>query len=112
MNAPLVVLSDPADLPGWTGPTLTAEAFLGQDVAPALVINLCRNWRYLSEGYYVSLLAEARGLEVIPTPTTIAGIQDPQHMFRALAEAGIPTVDQEAMAERGRSLPCGAASGA
>ncbi|MBP6725194.1 MAG: RimK-like ATPgrasp N-terminal domain-containing protein, partial [Halioglobus sp.] len=25
------------------------------------IINLCRNFDYLSEGYYCSLLAEARG---------------------------------------------------
>lgn len=30
------------------------------------VINLCRNYRYLSDGYYCSLLAEARGHHVIP----------------------------------------------
>ncbi|GIX31859.1 MAG: hypothetical protein KatS3mg124_2331 [Porticoccaceae bacterium] len=31
------------------------------------VINLCRNFRYLSDGYYCSLLAEARGHSVIPS---------------------------------------------
>ncbi|MDN5924161.1 MAG: RimK-like ATPgrasp N-terminal domain-containing protein, partial [Xanthomonadales bacterium] len=35
------------------------------------VINLCRNYRYLGSGYYVSLLAEARGHRVLPTVRTI-----------------------------------------
>jgi glutathione synthase/RimK-type ligase-like ATP-grasp enzyme len=35
------------------------------------VINLCRGYRYLSIGYYCSLLAEARGHKVIPTVRTI-----------------------------------------
>ncbi|HET6632619.1 MAG TPA: RimK family protein [Rhodanobacteraceae bacterium] len=37
----------------------------------AHVINLCRNYRYLGTGYYVSLLAEARGQRVIPSVRTI-----------------------------------------
>jgi glutathione synthase/RimK-type ligase-like ATP-grasp enzyme len=37
----------------------------------AQVINLCRNYRYLSVGYYCSLLAEARGHRVIPAVRTI-----------------------------------------
>ncbi len=35
------------------------------------VINLCRNYRYLSAGYYCSLLAEARGHHVTPSVATI-----------------------------------------
>jgi glutathione synthase/RimK-type ligase-like ATP-grasp enzyme len=35
------------------------------------VINLCRNFGYLSEGYYCSLLAEARGHHVIPSVRTL-----------------------------------------
>lgn len=31
------------------------------------IINLCRNYKYLSHGYYCSLLAEARGHSVIPS---------------------------------------------
>lgn len=37
----------------------------------AFVINLCRNYKYLSKGYYVSLLAEARQNKVIPSVTSI-----------------------------------------
>ncbi len=35
------------------------------------VINLCRSFGYLSEGYYCSLLAEARGHPVIPSVRTL-----------------------------------------
>ena len=35
------------------------------------VINLCRSYKYLGIGYYVSLLAEARGHRVIPSVRTL-----------------------------------------
>jgi glutathione synthase/RimK-type ligase-like ATP-grasp enzyme len=35
------------------------------------VLNLCRSYRYLSVGYYCSLLAEARGHKVVPSVRTI-----------------------------------------
>ncbi len=35
------------------------------------IINLCRNYKYLSNGYYCSLLAEARGHSVIPSVKSI-----------------------------------------
>src|SRR3546814_20300265 len=35
------------------------------------VINLCRSYKYLGLGYYVSLLADARGHKVIPSEGTI-----------------------------------------
>jgi glutathione synthase/RimK-type ligase-like ATP-grasp enzyme len=35
------------------------------------VINLCRSYKYLGTGYYVSLLAEARGHRVLPSVRTI-----------------------------------------
>lgn len=35
------------------------------------VINLCRSFRYLSVGYYCSLLAEARGHKVVPSVRTV-----------------------------------------
>lgn len=36
------------------------------------VLNLCRSYRYLGHGYYCSLLAEARGHNVIPSVKTIS----------------------------------------
>lgn len=38
------------------------------------IINLCRSYRYLSTGYYCSLLAEARRHKVIPTVKTISDL--------------------------------------
>src|SRR6476659_7881322 len=35
------------------------------------VINLCRSYKYLGTGYYVSLLGEARGHKVMPSVRTI-----------------------------------------
>ncbi|PIN75409.1 RimK family alpha-L-glutamate ligase [Candidatus Woesearchaeota archaeon CG10_big_fil_rev_8_21_14_0_10_36_11] len=39
------------------------------------VFNLCNSYRYQSEGYYVSLLAEARGHKHIPTISTIQDLK-------------------------------------
>ena len=38
------------------------------------IINLCRSYRYLSEGYYCSLLAEARRQRIIPSVRTITDL--------------------------------------
>jgi len=46
------------------------EAVGGEDDR-VQVINLCRSFKYLGIGYYVSLLAEARGHRVIPSVRTI-----------------------------------------
>ena len=35
------------------------------------VLNLCRSYKYLGTGYYVSLLAEARGHKVMPSVRTV-----------------------------------------
>jgi glutathione synthase/RimK-type ligase-like ATP-grasp enzyme len=55
---------------------ITASDYLrlpiaGDDAERTQVINLCRNYKYLGVGYYVSLLAEARGHRVIPSVRTI-----------------------------------------
>jgi len=41
----------------------------------ARVFNLCRSYRYLSLGYYVSLLAEARGHRPLPTINTVRDLR-------------------------------------
>jgi glutathione synthase/RimK-type ligase-like ATP-grasp enzyme len=43
-------------------------------ISRARIINLCRNFSYLSEGYYCSLLAEARGHRVIPSVQTLSDL--------------------------------------
>src|SRR3569623_3126555 len=44
---------------------------VGRDDERTHVINLCRSYKYLGTGYYVSLLAEARGHKVMPSVRTI-----------------------------------------
>ncbi len=39
------------------------------------IINLCRSYSYLSDGYYCSLLAEARGHHVIPSVKVLNDIE-------------------------------------
>lgn len=39
------------------------------------VINLCRSYKYLSKGYYCSLLAEARGHNVIPAVRSLNDLE-------------------------------------
>ena len=41
------------------------------------VFNLARSYSYQSRGYYVSLLAEARGQKVIPSAKTILDLKSP-----------------------------------
>lgn len=56
-------------------PVVTARDYLaGGELAhkkDLRVINLCRGYRYLSVGYYCSLLAEARGHKAIPSVRTM-----------------------------------------
>src|SRR5690554_3379083 len=40
------------------------------------VINLCKTGKYLSNGYYCSLLAEARGQHVIPSVSTLNNLRN------------------------------------
>ncbi len=103
----LVVVSDPADAAGLPGTgVVSAERYLegGSDVAEAgtVVVNLCRSFHYGSTGYYVSLLADARGQQVLPRVETSEGMGEPYGLFRALQEAGVPTVDAGEMSVRRR----------
>lgn len=43
----------------------------------AKVINLCRSYRYQTNGYYVSLLAAARGHKPLPSVQTIQDLKSP-----------------------------------
>ncbi|MCH2455294.1 MAG: RimK-like ATPgrasp N-terminal domain-containing protein, partial [Idiomarina sp.] len=43
------------------------------------ILNLCNDLSYLSTGYYVSLLAEARGQKVIPSVATINDVNNFSH---------------------------------
>jgi glutathione synthase/RimK-type ligase-like ATP-grasp enzyme len=54
---------------------ISLEAY--QSVKNLKVINLCKSYQYQSEGYYVSLLAEARGHKVLPGVSTIQDLRFP-----------------------------------
>jgi len=54
---------------------ITDPAFQG--VKNLKLINLCQSYQYQSEGYYVSLLAEARGHKVLPEVSTIQDFRFP-----------------------------------
>src|SRR5262245_58430948 len=77
----LIVVSNPRDwpleIPGVeviSGRAyLTDPAYSG--MRGAKVFNLCRSYRYQSIGYYVSLLAEARGHKPLPNVTTIQDLK-------------------------------------
>lgn len=53
------------------------------------VLNLCASYRYLSPGYYVSLLAEARGHRPLPKVGAVEDLQFPnlvRHLTEELSE--------------------------
>ncbi|MGQ7791769.1 RimK family protein [Faunimonas sp. B44] len=50
------------------------------------VINLARSYNYQTEGYYCSLLAEARGHRVLPSVETILDLRSRSHYVHALPE--------------------------
>lgn len=50
------------------------------------VINLCKSYEYLSKGYYVSLLAEAKGFKCLPKVSDIIKLQWKRNYEFALAE--------------------------
>ncbi|MFH0878698.1 MAG: RimK-like ATPgrasp N-terminal domain-containing protein, partial [Lentisphaerota bacterium] len=77
----LVVVNNPGDwpleIPGVN--VVSSRVYLTDplytDMANTRVFNLCRSYRYQSDGYYVSLLAAARGHKPIPSVTTIQDVK-------------------------------------
>lgn len=60
---------------------VSTETYISNGAYPATknikVLNLCKSYQYQSEGYYVSLLAEARGHKVMPGVATIQDFRFP-----------------------------------
>jgi glutathione synthase/RimK-type ligase-like ATP-grasp enzyme len=81
---------------------LTAGIPLNPEVT---VVNVCKSYDYLSNGYYVSLLADARGLKVVPSLDQIEDLLHPYAYLRALREAGIKTIDFTVVRGRRRVMP-------
>ncbi len=99
----------PCPPPLATLPVRTADEYL-QGAAGTIdealtVVNLCRSYQYLSKGYYVSLLADARHQRALPSLRTIEAINDPFVYFRALQEAGIDTIEFKIVRGGRRLLP-------
>jgi len=73
----LWVIENPEECPlDFSGvDTVAARSYLSDESFSSTrgvkVINICRSFRYQSIGYYVSLLAEARGHKPLPAITTI-----------------------------------------
>jgi glutathione synthase/RimK-type ligase-like ATP-grasp enzyme/gamma-glutamyl:cysteine ligase YbdK (ATP-grasp superfamily) len=92
----LVVVSHPHDA-RWLpqGSAVPADRYLegaaGLSRPGAVVVNLCRTRRYGSKGYYVSLLADARGQRPLPSIETGEVLAQPRNLLRRLQEAGVPT---------------------
>src|SRR5690606_33306865 len=92
----LIVLSDLEDIPELADRAVAADQYLSsQEHHPSgsTVVNLCRSYRYRSKGYYVSLVADARGHRVLPAVETLEELSEPFGLYRVLREAGIPTLD-------------------
>lgn len=82
-NAALIILDDRADWHPYypSQSILAASDYLQQQNAQprTQVLNLCGDLSYLSTGYYVSLLAEARGQRVLPAVATINDLANFSH---------------------------------
>ena len=76
---------------------LTARSYLaeaeGSRDAGVRVLNLCRTGRYQGRGYYVSLLAEARGQRPLPEVKTVEDLKSEAHV-QALASRLEPLVPE------------------
>jgi glutathione synthase/RimK-type ligase-like ATP-grasp enzyme len=88
----------PLDIPGVT--IVPARSYLtdpayGRDRS-ARVFNLCKSYRYQTLGYYVSLLAEARGHKPLPSANTIEDMKS-QNLVRLLTE-GLDELMQKSLA--------------
>jgi len=98
----LIVVNNPRDWP-LAIPDVTvvsARAYLSDPAYGSernvRVFNLCKSYRYQTLGYYVSLLAEARGHKPLPRVNTIEDLQS-RNMVRLLTE-GLDELIQKSLA--------------
>ena len=95
MSAHIIIVENSKDwrqgFPGYI--VISAKDYIAQHDYLKLknlkIINLCRSYRYLSVGYYVSLLAEARLHKVIPSVRTILDLSS-----RSIYGLGIEDLDE------------------
>ena len=78
----------PFELPGSS--VVTARSYLAEAspgaAGDAQLVNLCRSDRYPGRGYYVSLLAEARGHRPLPDVKTIEDLKSEERVHAVAAE--------------------------
>ena len=105
---PVVVVSDSDDLPAHPGLRIMLDhEFLGGSpvLAPGTpVVNLCADRGYLSNAWYVSLLAEARGGQPLPEPALLEQDRDRRARDRALREQGLDVLDVAEVGARLRQM--------
>ena len=85
----------PLDIPGVTvvpARTYLIDPAYGND-RYARVFNLCETYRYQSLGYYVSLLAEARGHQPQPRANSI-GTPQPQNLVRLITKSLVELIQK------------------
>lgn len=82
-NTALIIVDDLADWQPYhpSQAVMSAQEYMQQAGARhrGTIINLCADLSYLSTGYYVSLLAEARGQRSLPTAGVMNDIANLQH---------------------------------
>lgn len=87
----IVIVNNPKDFAFDLGGVeiVAAKSYLIEEKYAELrnvrIYNLCKSYRYQSIGYYVSLLAEARGHRVFPNITTIQDIKS-QTIMRIISD--------------------------
>ncbi|MDN7125168.1 RimK family protein [Pseudidiomarina terrestris] len=113
-NAALIILDSIADWqPYYPSQSIisASDYLLEQDAkARAQILNLCGDLSYLSTGYYVSLLAEARGQRVLPSVSTINDLANFSH-YQLLLPASTDKqisryLTQQTESQRQRVLIC------
>jgi glutathione synthase/RimK-type ligase-like ATP-grasp enzyme len=88
----LIVVDRTADLPAelQSYPVMTTRDYIMRPRAarrqPPKVLNLSRDYGYQTQGYYCSLLAEARGHKVVPTVATMLELRRRNLYAHALPE--------------------------
>jgi glutathione synthase/RimK-type ligase-like ATP-grasp enzyme len=92
MTGWVILVDQPKDLPNAETPhkVITTSEYLARprlfEMARPKIVNLSRSYAYQSNGYYASLLAEARGHRVVPTVETMLELREAKLYEHALPE--------------------------
>ncbi len=96
----------------WTGyypstQVLTLDEYIKSNMTSdsIRIINLCNDFSYLSEGYYCSLLSEARGHSVIPSGQVLNDLNNPL-LYQLRLEALAPALDKLAKHKNSERTLC------